>query len=195
MGVPIRLAFDPEFASERGFRSFRPAPMGADSAQKRPRLFGRVKNEQGPLGEIWDPPRRHERFRDLSGFRLWPVEAGGVPGPHVRGTGGTLVCGLQSLQNWGHFCPADDDLSAGTPLREKPLWAGGSGVNQLWNCCSSATTAAILSSIWFQPSNCPLFFALSMGSFPMKVSFVWPFPKSSNRVTSHASSMASCSIP
>src|ERR1700741_1098401 len=34
-----------------------------------------------------------------------------------------------------------------------------------------------------------------MGSFPMKVSFVWPFPRSSNRVTSYAPSMASCSIP
>src|SRR5580658_9588107 len=49
---------------------------------------------------------------------------------------------------------------------------------------SSSTTAASFSSIWFQPSNCPLFFALSMGSFPMWVSFVWPFPKSSKRVTS-----------
>src|SRR5246127_2007761 len=34
-----------------------------------------------------------------------------------------------------------------------------------------------------------------MGSFPMKVSFVWPFPRSSKMVTSHAPSMASCSIP
>src|SRR5246500_1301994 len=34
-----------------------------------------------------------------------------------------------------------------------------------------------------------------MGSFPMKVSFVWPFPRSSNRVTSYAPSIASCSIP
>src|ERR1700751_2874703 len=34
-----------------------------------------------------------------------------------------------------------------------------------------------------------------MGSFPMKVSFVWPFPRSSNMVTSCAPSMASCSIP
>src|SRR6202166_387275 len=34
-----------------------------------------------------------------------------------------------------------------------------------------------------------------MGSFPMKVSFVWPFPRSSKRVTSFAPSMASCSIP
>src|SRR5579862_576014 len=34
-----------------------------------------------------------------------------------------------------------------------------------------------------------------MGSFPMKVSFVRPFPRSSKRVTSYASSMASCSIP
>src|SRR5580692_4337446 len=34
-----------------------------------------------------------------------------------------------------------------------------------------------------------------MGSFPMKVSFVWPFPKSSNRITSCAPSIASCSIP
>src|ERR1700733_8322278 len=34
-----------------------------------------------------------------------------------------------------------------------------------------------------------------MGSFPMKVSFVWPFPKSSKRVTSYAPSMASWSIP
>src|SRR5882672_11506349 len=62
-------------------------------------------------------------------------------------------------------------------------------------CASPATTAATLSSIWFQPSHCPLFFALSMGSFPMKVSFVWPFPKSSKVITSCASSMASCSIP
>src|SRR6266700_7195609 len=60
---------------------------------------------------------------------------------------------------------------------------------------SPATTAATLSSIWFQPSNCPLFFALSMGSFPMKVSFVWPFPRSSKMVTSYAPSMASRSIP
>src|SRR6201988_2082902 len=34
-----------------------------------------------------------------------------------------------------------------------------------------------------------------MGSFPMKVIFVWPFPRSSKMVTSYASSMASCSIP
>src|SRR5271165_1642138 len=34
-----------------------------------------------------------------------------------------------------------------------------------------------------------------MGSFPMKVSFFWPFPRSSKRVTSYAPSIASCSIP
>src|ERR1041385_4728640 len=34
-----------------------------------------------------------------------------------------------------------------------------------------------------------------MGSFPMKVSFVWPFPISSKMVTSYAPSTASCSIP
>src|SRR5580704_5263253 len=34
-----------------------------------------------------------------------------------------------------------------------------------------------------------------MGSFPMKVSFVWPFPRSSKMVTSCAPSMASFSIP
>src|SRR6201982_3412700 len=34
-----------------------------------------------------------------------------------------------------------------------------------------------------------------MGSFPMKVSFVWPFPRPSKMVPSYASSMASCSIP
>src|SRR5437588_2012744 len=34
-----------------------------------------------------------------------------------------------------------------------------------------------------------------MGSFPMWVSFVWPFPRSSKMVTSYAPSMASCSIP
>src|ERR1051325_103578 len=34
-----------------------------------------------------------------------------------------------------------------------------------------------------------------MGSFPMKVSLVWPFPRSSKSVTSYAPSMASCSIP
>src|SRR5215831_14263242 len=34
-----------------------------------------------------------------------------------------------------------------------------------------------------------------MGSFPMKVSFVLPFPRSSKMVTSYAPSMASCSIP
>src|SRR5271156_3440451 len=34
-----------------------------------------------------------------------------------------------------------------------------------------------------------------MGSFPMKVSFVWPFPRSSKMVTSYAPSMASCSMP
>src|SRR6202165_2469692 len=34
-----------------------------------------------------------------------------------------------------------------------------------------------------------------MGSFPMKVSFVWPFPRSAKMVTSSAPSMASCSIP
>src|SRR5580698_6456179 len=34
-----------------------------------------------------------------------------------------------------------------------------------------------------------------MGSFPMKVSFVRPFPRSSNRITSFAPSIASCSIP
>src|SRR5580658_2380179 len=34
-----------------------------------------------------------------------------------------------------------------------------------------------------------------MGSFPMKVSFVRPFPRSSKVVTSYAPSIASCSIP
>src|ERR1700751_3435628 len=34
-----------------------------------------------------------------------------------------------------------------------------------------------------------------MGSFPMKVSFVWPFPRSSKRGPSYAPSIASCSIP
>src|SRR5580658_7142177 len=34
-----------------------------------------------------------------------------------------------------------------------------------------------------------------MVSLPMKVSFVWPFPKSSKVTTSYASAMASCSIP
>src|SRR6202044_1665764 len=34
-----------------------------------------------------------------------------------------------------------------------------------------------------------------MGSFPMKVSFVWPFPRSSKMVTSYAPSIASSSIP
>src|ERR1700733_13022974 len=34
-----------------------------------------------------------------------------------------------------------------------------------------------------------------MGSFPMKVSFVWPFPRSSKMATSCAPSMDSCSIP
>src|SRR3974390_1881163 len=34
-----------------------------------------------------------------------------------------------------------------------------------------------------------------MGSFPMKVSFVRPFPRSSKMVTSYAPSTASCSIP
>src|SRR5580700_5271072 len=34
-----------------------------------------------------------------------------------------------------------------------------------------------------------------MDSFPMCMSFVWPFPRSSKRVTSYAPSMASCSIP
>src|SRR5271166_4013815 len=34
-----------------------------------------------------------------------------------------------------------------------------------------------------------------MGSFPIKVSFVRPFPRSSKMVTSCAPSMASCSIP
>src|SRR4051794_16891128 len=34
-----------------------------------------------------------------------------------------------------------------------------------------------------------------MVSFPMKVSFVCPFPRSSKRTTSCASSIASCSIP
>src|SRR5690349_10216433 len=34
-----------------------------------------------------------------------------------------------------------------------------------------------------------------MGSFPMKVSFVLPFPRSSKMVTSYAPSMASCSMP
>src|SRR5580658_6831400 len=34
-----------------------------------------------------------------------------------------------------------------------------------------------------------------MGSFPMKVSFVRPFPRSSNRIMSCAPSIASCSIP
>jgi hypothetical protein len=54
------------------------------------------------------PPTRHPIpgpcgvFQDLSGFRLWPVEVGGIPGPQVRGTGGTLICGLRSLQDWSH---------------------------------------------------------------------------------------------
>src|ERR1700742_2746698 len=34
-----------------------------------------------------------------------------------------------------------------------------------------------------------------MGSLPIRVSFVWPFPRSSKRVTAYAPSMASCSIP
>src|ERR1700684_1660174 len=34
-----------------------------------------------------------------------------------------------------------------------------------------------------------------MGSFATKVIFVWPFPRSSKRVTSYAPSIASCSIP
>src|ERR1700692_215128 len=34
-----------------------------------------------------------------------------------------------------------------------------------------------------------------MVSFPLKVSFVWPSPKSSKVITSYTSSMASCSIP
>src|ERR1700684_492985 len=34
-----------------------------------------------------------------------------------------------------------------------------------------------------------------MGSFPMWVSLIWPFPRSSKMVTSYAPSMASCSIP
>src|ERR1700722_4756022 len=34
-----------------------------------------------------------------------------------------------------------------------------------------------------------------MGSFPMWVSFVWLFPRSSKMVTAYAPSMASCSIP
>src|ERR1700733_4028414 len=34
-----------------------------------------------------------------------------------------------------------------------------------------------------------------MGSFPVKVSFVRPFPRSSKMVTSYAPSIASCSIP
>src|SRR5260370_20272501 len=34
-----------------------------------------------------------------------------------------------------------------------------------------------------------------MGSFPMWVSLVWPFPRSSKMVTSYAPSIASCSIP
>src|SRR6202167_5959563 len=34
-----------------------------------------------------------------------------------------------------------------------------------------------------------------MGSFPMWVSLVWPFPRSSKMVTSYAPSTASCSIP
>src|SRR6516164_452112 len=62
-------------------------------------------------------------------------------------------------------------------------------------CASFVTTRATLSSIWFQPSNCPLFFALSMGSFPMWVRLVWPFPRSSKMVTSYAPPTASCSIP
>ena len=62
-------------------------------------------------------------------------------------------------------------------------------------CARPATTAANLSSISTQPSSCPLFFACSMVSFPIKVTFVWPFPKSSKITTSFALSMASCSIP
>jgi hypothetical protein len=45
------------------------------------------------------------------------------------------------------------------------------------------------------PLRIDLFIAFCMVSFPMKVSFVWLFPISSKRITSCASSMASCSIP
>jgi hypothetical protein len=51
-------------------------------------------------------------------------------------------------------------------------------------CASPATTEANLSNIWFQPSNSPLFFAFSMISFPIKMSFVRPFPRSSKSITS-----------
>src|ERR1700676_5294261 len=62
-------------------------------------------------------------------------------------------------------------------------------------CASPAMTAATFSKVSFQPSSCPLIFASSMGSLPIMVSFVWPFPKSSKITTSRASSMASCSLP
>ena len=62
-------------------------------------------------------------------------------------------------------------------------------------CTSPATTAASFSSCSAQPSCCPLSIAFCMVSFPMKVSFVWPFPISSKRITLCASSMASSSIP
>src|SRR5215471_8873296 len=62
-------------------------------------------------------------------------------------------------------------------------------------CVSPATTAATLSRISFHPSNWPLSIAFFMVSFPMKVSFVWPFPRSSKMVTLYAPSTASCSIP
>jgi hypothetical protein len=69
------------------------------------------------------------------------------------------------------------------------------GESSYFACASPATTAANLSSICFQPSTCPLSFAFSMVSFPMKVSFVRPFPRSSKIVTSCASAMASCFMP
>ena len=41
---------------------------------------------------IWQHSRIHSGYigvcRDLSGFRLWPVEAGGIPGPSAAADGG-----------------------------------------------------------------------------------------------------------
>ncbi len=41
-------------------------------------------------------------FQNRSGFGLWPGEVGGIPGPQVRGTGGTLICGLETWKDRGH---------------------------------------------------------------------------------------------
>jgi hypothetical protein len=62
-------------------------------------------------------------------------------------------------------------------------------------CISPATTAANFIEYLVPVLHLTALFRALQGFIPMKVSFVWPFPISSKRITSCTSSMASCSIP